>query len=103
VLPFKLLFHPGFAVDLGPHVFPAPKYRLVRARLPAEGAAAESDFVAPPPATDEHVLRVHTADYVGRIKRDALGRDREALTVSLYQQNNTVRTAARAFGPGSGH
>ena len=39
MLPFKLLFHPAFTVDLGAHVFPAQKYRLVHERLLATGRA----------------------------------------------------------------
>ena len=68
MLPFKLYFHPAFVVDLGPHVFPAQKYRLVRERLLAEGVVEDRDFVSPPPATDEDVLRVHTSEYVRKIK-----------------------------------
>jgi len=68
VLPFKLLFHPGFTVDLGPHVFPAQKYRLVRERLLETGIADHADLVRPRAAGDEDVLRVHTADYVRKLK-----------------------------------
>lgn len=68
MLPFRLLFHPAFTVDLGPHVFPAHKYRLVRDRLLETGVADHGDFVTPRPATDEDVLRVHTANYVRKIK-----------------------------------
>jgi acetoin utilization deacetylase AcuC-like enzyme len=66
VLPFKLLFHPGFTVDLGPHVFPAQKYRLVRERLLQDGLAAPEDFVTPEPATDQDLLRVHTRAYLAK-------------------------------------
>jgi acetoin utilization deacetylase AcuC-like enzyme len=68
VLPFPLYFHPGFNVDLGPHVFPAQKYRLVRERLLANGLAEEADFLRAEPATDADVLRVHTPDYVHKLK-----------------------------------
>jgi len=64
VLPFRLAFHPGFTVDLGPHVFPAQKYRLVRQRLLDERLAEPGDFFAPQPATDEDLLRVHTREYL---------------------------------------
>jgi acetoin utilization deacetylase AcuC-like enzyme len=72
VLPFKLLFHPAFTVDLGPHVFPAQKYRLVRDHLLENGIAEPADFVAPEPATDDDVARVHTAEYVEKIKSGRL-------------------------------
>jgi len=68
VLPFKVLSHPGFTVDLGPHVFPAQKYRLVRERLLETGVADHADVVIPRSADDEDVLRVHTPGYVRQIK-----------------------------------
>jgi acetoin utilization deacetylase AcuC-like enzyme len=68
VLPFKLIYHEAFNVDLGPHVFPAYKYRLVREALRAEGLAGEADFVVPEPARDEDVLRVHTAEHLRKAK-----------------------------------
>ncbi|MET0553467.1 MAG: histone deacetylase, partial [Vicinamibacteria bacterium] len=68
MLPFRLVFHPGFTVDLGAHVFPAQKYRQVRDRLLETGAADHGDFVTPRPVTDDDVRRVHTADYVRKLK-----------------------------------
>ena len=82
MLPFKLLFHPGFTVDLGPHVFPAQKYRLVRERLLETGVADHDDLVRPRAAGDEDVLRVHTADYVRKLKSgDLSAPERLALEV----------------------
>jgi acetoin utilization deacetylase AcuC-like enzyme len=82
VLPFKLLFHPGFTVDLGPHVFPAQKYRLVRERLLETGVADHADLLRPRAAGDEDVLRVHTADYVRKLKSgDLSAPERLALEV----------------------
>jgi acetoin utilization deacetylase AcuC-like enzyme len=75
VLPFKLLSHPGFTVDLGPHVFPAQKYRLVRERLLETGSADHGDLVVPHPATDEDVLRVHTPEWVRKVKSGDLTPD----------------------------
>jgi acetoin utilization deacetylase AcuC-like enzyme len=82
VLPFKLLSHPGFTVDLGPHVFPAQKYRLVRERLLEAGIADHTDVVTARAASDEDVLRVHAADYVRKIKSgDLSAQERLALEV----------------------
>jgi acetoin utilization deacetylase AcuC-like enzyme len=75
VLPFRLLSHPGFTVDLGPHVFPAQKYRLVRERLLEAAIADHGDVVTARAASDEDVLRVHTADYVRKIKTGDLTPD----------------------------
>jgi len=68
VLPFKLVYHDAFNVDLGPHVFPSRKYRLVHEALMAEGLADSGDFLAPEPARDEDVLLVHTAEYLRKAK-----------------------------------
>ena len=67
-----VIFHEAYEVDIGAHVFPTAKYRLVLERLLAEGAIAENDVLRPEPATDADVLRVHTSDYVTKILTDTL-------------------------------
>ena len=69
---FKLVYHPGYDLDLGPHVFPSKKFKMVRDVLLEEGHAEESDFVQPEPALDEDILRVHTAEWVRKLKTDSL-------------------------------
>jgi acetoin utilization deacetylase AcuC-like enzyme len=68
MLPFKLIYHPGYDLNLGEHVFPSRKYRLIHDQLLDEGTAAPSDFVEPQPAADADVLRVHDAGWVHRLK-----------------------------------
>ena len=72
MLPFKLIYDDGYDLHLGAHVFPSQKYRLIREALLAEGIAEDSDFVAPAPASDEDVLRVHSPDYVHKLKTGTL-------------------------------
>jgi acetoin utilization deacetylase AcuC-like enzyme len=50
--------------DIGDHVFPIQKYRLVRQRLIKEGILTENDFIEPEIATEEDLLLVHTKEYV---------------------------------------
>jgi hypothetical protein len=33
MLPFKLVYHPGYDLKLGEHVFPSRKYRLIHDQL----------------------------------------------------------------------
>ena len=40
LLPFALVYHERYDLNLGAHVFPARKYRLIRERLLAAGTAA---------------------------------------------------------------
>lgn len=68
MLPFQLVYHPRYDLNLGEHVFPARKYRLIHDRLLEEGFADLRDFVEPEPADDLDVLRVHDAGWVARLK-----------------------------------
>ena len=78
MLPFKLIYHEGYDLNLGAHVFPSQKYRMIHDRLLADRSAAPDDFVAPEPAADEDVLRVHLPEYVHKLKTGSLGHDEEA-------------------------
>jgi acetoin utilization deacetylase AcuC-like enzyme len=66
-----IVHHEAYEVDIGPHVFPTRKYRLVRDRLLAEGTVAEADFLRPQPASDADVALVHTAGFIEKIKHDS--------------------------------
>lgn len=72
VLPFKLVYHDGYDLNLGSHVFPSRKYRLVRDRLLADQFAEPADFVTPQPAEDGDLLRVHHASWITRLKQGTL-------------------------------
>jgi acetoin utilization deacetylase AcuC-like enzyme len=74
VLPFKLIYDHRYDLNLGDHVFPSQKYRLVYEALLQSGIADSSDFLSPAPATDEDVLQVHTPGYVRKLKTDSLSR-----------------------------
>jgi acetoin utilization deacetylase AcuC-like enzyme len=67
-----IVWHESYEVDIGPHVFPTAKYRLVKQRLEAEGTVAEADIERPSPATDEDVGLVHTTAYIEKIRTDSL-------------------------------
>ena len=72
MLPFKLIYHPGYDLRLGEHVFPSRKYRLIHDRLLDEGFADPMDFAEPRPALDDDILRVHEAGWVERLKTGTL-------------------------------
>src|SRR3990167_911064 len=72
MLPFKLIYSDGYDLNLGDHVFPAVKYKLIREKCLAEKIAGPEDFLEPPPAPDEDVLRVHTQEWVRKLKTGKL-------------------------------
>ncbi len=72
MLPFKLVYHKGYDLNLGEHVFPSQKFRLIAELLLREGIAAKDNFLTPNPASDEDILRVHTADWVRKLKTGTL-------------------------------
>lgn len=72
MLRFKIAYHPGYDLNLGAHVFPSRKYRLIHDQLLDEGFASPMDFVEPLPVPDEDVLRVHDAGWVHRLKTGML-------------------------------
>jgi acetoin utilization deacetylase AcuC-like enzyme len=72
MLPFKVIYHPQYDLDLGAHVFPSQKFRLIHEALLAEGIAEPGDFLQPEAAPDKDVLRVHTPAYVNKLQTDSL-------------------------------
>lgn len=72
MLPFKLVYHESYDLNLGQHVFPSQKYKLIRERLLAEGIAGPEDFVAPEPAPEQDLLLVHDEDWIGKLKNGTL-------------------------------
>ena len=72
MLPFKLVYHPRYDLNLGPHVFPSQKFRLLYELLLSEKIAGSDDIVQPGRAWDEDLLRVHSSDWVGKLKNGTL-------------------------------
>jgi len=72
LLPFKLVYHERYDLNLGPHVFPSQKFRLIYEMLLREGLATEEDFLKPHAASDEDILRVHTREWVHKLKTGTL-------------------------------
>ena len=74
MLPLKLIYDDRYDLNLGTHVFPSQKYRLVYERLLQDAIASREDFLKPSPASDEDILRVHSQDYVYKLKTGSLTR-----------------------------
>jgi acetoin utilization deacetylase AcuC-like enzyme len=71
-LPFPLVYHSGYDLNFGTHVFPTRKYRLMRERLLAEAFAEESDFVEPRAATRDQLLLAHDEEWIRKLETGTL-------------------------------
>lgn len=92
-----LVYSDGYYADIGAHVFPMEKFALTRRFLLEGGLAVEEDFVAPEPATDAEVLRVHTPEYVRKLEHGALSLD-EILVLELPYSPGLVRASFLCAG-----
>lgn len=97
MLGFKLVYHADYDLNLGNHVFPSQKYRLVRERLLEEGVAEPEDFVEPEPASEEDLLLVHERGWVQRLKSGKLG-FHEILRLEIPYSRQMVRGFLLATG-----
>jgi acetoin utilization deacetylase AcuC-like enzyme len=57
----NLVYSAGYQIDIGPHVFPTEKYRLVADQL-------KIATIEPEPATWDQLGLVHTAEYLERLR-----------------------------------
>jgi acetoin utilization deacetylase AcuC-like enzyme len=72
VLPYKLVYHERYDLNIGEHVFPARKYKWLRDRFVRTRFAEGDDFVAPDPATDADILLAHDAEWVAKLRSGTL-------------------------------
>lgn len=112
MLPFKVVYHERYDLNLGLHVFPSQKFRLIHEMLLREGIATPQDFLRPDPASDEDILRVHTSDWVHKLKTGTLTASELMLLEVPYSPElveavwlaagGTILAAQSALGDGFG-
>ena len=85
-LPFKIVYHDRYDLNLGRHVFPSQKFRLIYEMLLKEGLAKEGDFLRPSVSKDEDILRVHTPEWVHKLKTGTLTASEVMLLEVPYSQ-----------------
>lgn len=97
MLPFKLVYSDDYFLPIGPHVFPAEKYRRVHDRLLETQVAGHEDFITPQPASDQDILLVHRPDYVHKLTTGTLT-PREELQMEVPYSPELVRAFWLAAG-----
>lgn len=93
----RLVYSKHYCVDIGQHVFPTVKYRLIYHKLIDEEKLSSSDFVEPEPAGDEDLFLVHTKEYVEKLKTGTLSAA-EVLMLELPYSEELVRASYLCVG-----
>jgi acetoin utilization deacetylase AcuC-like enzyme len=93
-----LYYSDDYEADIGPHIFPMDKYRLVKKLLLDMRVAREEDFVAPEPASVEDARLVHTEDYVSKLLNGTLSAMEEATLEVVYSKELIERLLLGAGG-----
>ena len=71
----RVVYSPRYQIDIGAHVFPTLKYRMVHDRLIEAGVVPVSDIVEPEPAGWEQLALVHTSEYLDKLRTGTLTAD----------------------------
>jgi acetoin utilization deacetylase AcuC-like enzyme len=83
-------------VDIGNHVFPLMKYRLIYEKLISWGVKKD-DVLDPQPAPDEDILRVHSPKYIKKLKSGKLSQA-EMLALELPYSPDILQFARLHVG-----
>ncbi|MFB3776146.1 MAG: histone deacetylase [Bryobacteraceae bacterium] len=97
MLPFRLVYHDGYEMSLGDHVFPSEKYRLVKDRLLSEGVASPEDVVSPWLAEDEDLVLAHDRGWIQRLRTGTLSFE-EIRKLEIPYSRQMVRAFRLAAG-----
>ena len=84
--PPAVVHSDGYFADIGAHVFPTRKFRLVREEIVRRGLLADSDILGPERASSEQVLRVHDRAYVDKLVQGRLSVLEEAVLELPYSK-----------------
>jgi acetoin utilization deacetylase AcuC-like enzyme len=105
-----LVYSPLYECDIGPHVFPTRKYRLVIEALSGGGALAPAEIVAPELADRPQLERAHTAAYLDdllalratpRVLRSELPITAPIRDAAILAAGGTIVAARRALEDGA--
>jgi acetoin utilization deacetylase AcuC-like enzyme len=94
----RLYYTDEFVLPLPPtHRFPMRKYALLRERILSHGLAGHHELLRPPAATDEQLLRAHSAEYINRVSTGQLS-DAEIRRLGFPWSPQLVERSRRSSG-----
>jgi acetoin utilization deacetylase AcuC-like enzyme len=68
----KVVYTAQYDLNLGNHVFPSVKYRLITEKLLRDQIIDPQDFVEPPAASEDDIALVHTREYIRKLQAGKL-------------------------------
>ncbi len=68
----KVVYSDQYDLNLGKHVFPSIKYRLIKEKLLDDQIFSARDVVAPPAASVDDIALVHDREYIGKLQSGKL-------------------------------
>lgn len=93
----KIVYSKYYYVDIGQHVFPTIKYRLIYQKLIRISGFSPHDFIEPDPASDGDLLLVHTKEYIEKLKNGTLS-PAEMFTLELPYSEALVKSSYLCVG-----
>jgi acetoin utilization deacetylase AcuC-like enzyme len=102
----SFIYSPDYYCDIGPHIFPVAKYRMVRDQLLSEAGVRAELFLTPEPAARDELLLVHTREYLDdlfrlrwteRTRRSELPISREIVRAFVLAAGGTILGARQAI------
>jgi len=72
MLPFRLIYHPKYDLNLGEHVFPSKKFKWLHDRMLWTRFAQKEDFLEPEPASDADIELAHETAWVRKLATGTL-------------------------------
>jgi len=94
----KIVYSDKYHINIGSHVFPTVKYRLIKGKLLKDLKLVNKiTFVEPEAAREEDILRAHTKEYLGKLKTGQLSSE-EILTLELPYSEKLVQGSMLCSG-----
>jgi acetoin utilization deacetylase AcuC-like enzyme len=94
----RLVYSKGYAVDIGDHVFPTSKYKLIKDQLLKDPSIrSRIEFVSPAPARDEDLMLAHEGSYVDRLRSGTLSRE-EIMRMELPYSRQLIDSSILCCG-----
>ncbi|MBL7130176.1 MAG: histone deacetylase [Candidatus Omnitrophica bacterium] len=96
-IEIKAIYSDAYEVDIGLHIFPTVKFRLIREKLIKDKLLKEEDFIQAPPASTEQILLAHTESYLNKLDQGTLS-PQELFTLELPYSKALVRASRICVG-----